>query len=160
MSRLVRFLPGMDLRATNAQVSFRALGMECEGTGEGVQGPDRLPTSGNQVGDLQAVAAGIERAVHERTSPSSELSMGAGQICRKQKSVCRCFNDRRIHRRLPLLSDWLVNLDNVAVGILQKDLVPVGHGPDPVICVWNLQFVEALFEALNVICPEAKMPVM
>lgn len=119
-----------------------------------------MSTSGIQVGDLQTVAAGIERAVHERTSPSTELSMGAGQIWRKQKSACRCFNDRRIHRRLPLPSDWLVNLDNVAVGILQEDLVPVGHGPDPVICIWNLQFIETLFEALNVICPEAKMPIM
>jgi hypothetical protein len=70
------------------------------------------------------------------------------------------LSDRRNLGEWDLLPDWLVNLDNIAIWILQEDLIPVSHCPHAIVCIWNLQLLEALLEALDVICPEAEMPAM
>lgn len=51
-----------------------------------------------------------------------------------------------------------MHLNDVAVRILQEDLVPVRHCPHAVIRIGNFQIVEALLEALDVVSPEAEVP--
>lgn len=50
-----------------------------------------------------------------------------------------------------------MHFNDVAVRVLQEDLVPVRHGPNTVVRIRNLQLFQALFEAFDIVRSEAEM---
>jgi hypothetical protein len=51
-----------------------------------------------------------------------------------------------------------MHFDNVSIGIVQKDLVPVGNRPNAVIGILDAKFIKPLFEAFDIIGTKAEMP--
>jgi hypothetical protein len=56
-----------------------------------------------------------------------------------------------------LFGYWLMHFDDVAIRVLQEDLVPIRHGPNPVIRIRNVQLFEAFLEAFNIVRPKAEV---
>jgi hypothetical protein len=53
-----------------------------------------------------------------------------------------------------------MDLDDVAIGVVQEDLVPTSDSPNAVIRVTNTELIEPPFERHDVIGTETEMPVM
>jgi hypothetical protein len=51
----------------------------------------------------------------------------------------------------------LMDFDDVALWILEEDLVPAIHRPIAIIRIWHTIFFEALLETFNIVCAEGNM---